>query len=73
MIPNLSADELLFQRGNYLKSDQRDWLSAFILLWEYCEANGLNPDPLCDFYDQWIEVETRKGKREDEDFLEQLS
>ena len=73
MISNLSADELLFQRGDYLKSDQREWLAAFILLWEYCEANGLNPDPLCDFYDQWIEVETRKGKREDEDFLEQLS
>jgi hypothetical protein len=73
MIPNLSADELLFQRGDYLKSDQREWLAAFILLWEYCEANGLNPDPLCDYYEQWIEVETRKGKREDEDFLEQLS
>lgn len=72
MIPNLSADELLFQRGDYLKSDQRDWLGAFILLWEYTDFEGLNLEPLVDLYDHWLNDQILQGQKSDAEFLESL-
>jgi hypothetical protein len=72
MMPNRTADEMLFEYGSRLTQDQKDWLYAFILLWEYTDFEGLNLEPLVDLYDHWINDQILQGQKSDAEFLESL-
>lgn len=69
MIPdNLPADELLFQYGERLSTASREWLCAFITLWEYAERHNQNTEPLVDYYDHWIATTKASGRKSDAEF-----
>lgn len=73
MIPdNLSADELLFQYGDRLTTASREWLCAFITLWEYAERHGQDTEPLVDYYDHWIATTKAAGRKSDAEFWSTL-
>jgi RNAse (barnase) inhibitor barstar len=70
MMPNRTADEMLFEYGSRLTQDQRDFLYAFIQIWEFVDRHGRNLEPLVDIYDHWINTQILEGKKSDAEFLE---
>ena len=71
-MPNRTADEMLFEYGSRLTQDQRDFLHAFILIWEYSDFHGRNLEPLVDLYDHWVNEQILEGQKSDDEFLESL-
>ena len=70
MMPNRTADEMLFEYGSRLTQDQRDFLYAFIQVWEFVDRHGQNLEPLVDIYDHWLNTQILEGQKSDADFLE---
>lgn len=70
MMPNRTADEMLYEYGSRLTQDQKDFLYAFILIWEYSDFHGRNLEPLVDLYDHWINTQILEGQKSDAEFLE---
>ena len=72
MMPNRTAEEMRSEYGSRLTQDQRDFLDAFIYVWEFVDRHGRDLGPLDDIYDHWLNTQILEGQKSDAEFLKSL-